>query len=157
MSTLYDALKKAENKKGANISMGKVKPQEKFNAGDNRKNIQIIFAVVLCVIVAFIVFKISAARHIALEQAKKKAAAKASMATNHLTPEQEAAMLERKKPGAYYVEGIIYNEENPLAVVNGRITKEHDTVGDYVVSKINQDSVELLNSKDNSIKVLEVK
>ena len=41
------------------------------------------------------------------------------------------------------IEGIMFNEENPLAIVNENIVGEGDTVDDVEILKIAQDSVQL--------------
>ncbi len=39
------------------------------------------------------------------------------------------------------LEGIIYSEENPAAVINGEIIRENETIGDYLVLKIEETRV----------------
>ncbi len=44
------------------------------------------------------------------------------------------------------VTGILYDAENPRAIVCGQIARVGDTVNEYQVSRINRDSVELLRN-----------
>lgn len=47
-----------------------------------------------------------------------------------------------KKHNKVMVTGIIYNVENPSAIVSGKIVHESDTIGGYKVIKIYRDKVE---------------
>lgn len=52
------------------------------------------------------------------------------------------------------LEGIIYSKKDPVAVINGEVLKEHEKVGEYVISKIKRK--ELILEKDGKTHVLKL-
>jgi hypothetical protein len=50
----------------------------------------------------------------------------------------------------YMLEGIIYDSESPLAIINGKIFKKQDKIDDWQVIDITPTAVELRNLKDNT-------
>ncbi len=57
-------------------------------------------------------------------------------------PEPEA-----KEAEAYRLEGIIFTESSPFAIISGVRVHEKDKLGDLVVTRISRNSVELSNPK----------
>jgi hypothetical protein len=57
---------------------------------------------------------------------------------------------ESHMPTSYTLEGIIYDEHNPSAIINGKILKKQDKIGDLKVINITPTTVELLNLKENT-------
>lgn len=58
------------------------------------------------------------------------------------------------KAGRYVLEGIIYDGQIPLAIINGEVLKKGDSIGDYKVTDITDNSVQLLDTKDNTTSTL---
>jgi len=54
----------------------------------------------------------------------------------------------------YLLEGVIYDEQNPSAIINGKVLRKTDKIDDYTVVDISQDSVQLINRKDNKVLTL---
>lgn len=51
----------------------------------------------------------------------------------------------------YTLEGIIYNQDNPLAIINGLILKKQEKIDDWEVINITPNEVELMNTRDKTI------
>ncbi len=45
----------------------------------------------------------------------------------------------------YILEGIVYDEGSPFAVINGQVVKTYDTIGAFIIKQINQEEVEMVN------------
>jgi Tfp pilus assembly protein PilP len=52
----------------------------------------------------------------------------------------------KQKPG-FQLEGIIWDAKEPVAVINGKMVKEGDKVGDKTVERIDKKSVKLFDGK----------
>lgn len=50
----------------------------------------------------------------------------------------------------YTLEGIVYDEAAPFAIINGKMLKKADKIDDFEVIDITAKTVELLNLKDNT-------
>lgn len=70
----------------------------------------------------------------------------------------EMAAIEKEEQGleesSYKLEGIIFTESRPLAVINGQRFSEQDSVGGLLVTRINRSSVKLVNPETKEEKVL---
>jgi hypothetical protein len=53
------------------------------------------------------------------------------------------------KGGAYILEGVIYDTDTPLVIINGEVLGKDDQVGSLIVSKISPNSVQLLDIQEN--------
>jgi len=60
----------------------------------------------------------------------------------------------KRQEKTYILEGIIYDEKAPLAMINGRMVKEKDKIGNLEVMEISPNSVKLLNLEDKTILTL---
>lgn len=58
--------------------------------------------------------------------------------------------VQRKAGGEYILEGIVYDRESPFALINGKTLKKSDQIDEFVVKDITQDTVELINTRDNT-------
>ncbi len=70
---------------------------------------------------------------------------------------EEGARDIKPKPKVYegyLLEGVIYDEQNPSAIINGRVLRKKDKIDDYTVTEISQDSVQLINREDNEVLTL---
>jgi len=45
--------------------------------------------------------------------------------------------------------GIIFDKENPMAIINGDIFKTSDKIGEYTIQSISEKGVQLLSGKDD--------
>jgi len=144
MSTFYDALKKAQN-------LNPVK-----HAAKAKKDIPPVFVVISIIVVFLVVFNISKVNH-----AKKIAAGKnktAGKLYSLKTPDAKSAKaIVKKIYSGYELEGIICNETNCIAVINGKILKPESAIDDFIVTNISSGSVELRSSKDSRITNLNLK
>lgn len=59
--------------------------------------------------------------------------------------------VQRKAGGEYILEGIVYDRESPFALINGKTLKKSDQIDEFVVKDITQDTVELINTRDNTV------
>ena len=46
----------------------------------------------------------------------------------------------------YTLEGIVYDAGAPFAIINGKVVKTYDTIGAFIVKKIDQEEVEMVNA-----------
>jgi hypothetical protein len=142
MSIIYDALKKVEDKDKSPLAKGKKKPFILFLC---------LVVIVIGFTIVFIVFKLPPKKQIASITGQKalkdkiKAPAAAELET------QDKYSPEGALTGNYVLEGIIYDQEAPVAIINGTILREKDKIGKAEIIKINPDSVELLNLEDNTV------
>ena len=60
----------------------------------------------------------------------------------------------KKEYEGYVLEGIIYDEETPFAIINGKSVKKSERVGDFVVREISRSQVELVNDADDTKLIL---
>ncbi len=61
-----------------------------------------------------------------------------------------AAGLADKIFNRYAIEGIVYDEEDPYAVINGEIVGKNDKLDNFIVIDITENTVELLNPENNT-------
>lgn len=135
MSVIYDALKKAENKDKKELNVKK------------KKNSLILILWLIPIILFFIS---------GIQYFKKRvvvAPKNLEEKETKITPPAENLTV----TPTYILEGIIYDEDSPIAIINGQILKKQDKIGDFEVININLDSVELFNSKENSTLKLPLK
>lgn len=152
MSTLYDALKKAEKTQ-------QTQHIEQVKAlGKTRRGIPAVVVVLLALLLIFGVSKAAAIRKSALS-IKKNANSATSIKTQAANPSntQQPVAIVKKTYTGYELEGIICNGDSCVAVINGKLLKLQDTISNLIVTKISPQSVELRNSKDDSTKILELK
>jgi len=140
MSTLYNALKKAEErneKEQRNVNNGPVPQYNKTN-----KNSVILVLFLLFVFVAVLYIQIVRAKN---EKARIAAAKKKK--TIALQPVVSPVKI--RQPGEYVLEGVIYSSD-PTAVINGKVLKAGEKIDNFVVQEITAQSVQLLKTDDNS-------
>jgi hypothetical protein len=154
MSSLYEALRKAEleqNKKGV------FTPQVQDKSSNAVPRILVIAVLVVLVLGAILgAYRLwtesqhqAAQRVAAQRQAEEK---KAALAVVVAQPAAVAApAIKVRAPGTYGLDGVIYAGRDSLAVINGKYLKTGEKIDHLVVQKIRQDSVEVLNTNDNSV------
>ncbi len=158
MSTMYDALRKAEaeRKKAAGLD---VKGPEKDNSVQveglpgNIKSVALLVAVLVVFAVVFYQIKAS------LGGPKKTAVVQTAVNTvsTAQVPVTAAAPVKPKRaPGTYGLDGVIDAGENSMAIVNGKLLKIGGTIDYLVLKKIYPKEVELLNTKNNSTVILKI-
>ncbi|MCM8762884.1 MAG: hypothetical protein NC936_04410 [Candidatus Omnitrophica bacterium] len=138
MSIIYDALKKIEKK------------EEKRPQGfRKRKNISFGVLIFLCIAIALTIFFIQRAKRQLL---RAKEMQNSIQVKTFSTPSEKAFPPETASTHqeSYTLEGIIYSYDNPLAIINGKIVKKDDLIDNFKVVAIKPESVELLNSDDNT-------
>jgi hypothetical protein len=151
MSIIYDALKKAEGN-SAGIFSKDNQPKEK-KSNQNKVKLTILIFLFLGV-AAILVFNFSSQKQVSSKQ-------------TIIEPKQENKQntilkKEIKKPEAklnnsnYRLEGIIFDQDNPFAVINGKRVYQGDKIGSYIVLGINKNSVELSEKGSEKSKVLSI-
>lgn len=134
MSIIYDALKKIEGK-------------DKTRQPTGKKRVNPVLVFFFAGLVIAVVLSGS-------QYFKKKSvfmpdkAAKARYAAQKETAASPA--FETKWTDNYVLEGVIYDPETPLAIINGKILRKKDKIDDLEVTNITPNSVELFNPKDNA-------
>ena len=153
MSIIYDALKKIESKKNhfANSQVNEETNSFQENEKIKSKNItkkEVIFlsGVVLLIMLSGVLFFTSEKRNqagipsvtnkrISTQKTKKVSAKNAKLIKKHYK--------------GFILEGIIYDEQAPFAIINSEMLKPLDKIGNYVVEEITQETVILINAKDS--------
>jgi len=149
MSTLYDALKKAEIK---NAKEQQQRPAVVRSQSDDdvRKKKQVLLVLVLVFIfVSVVYFRVA--------QAKKEARSKKIALEKRKTALKPVVVpvTRIRQPGEYVLEGVIYSDD-PAAVINGKLLRSEEKIDNLVVKSISPNSVELLKTEDNSIITLKM-
>ena len=161
MSTMYDALKKAEaGRKSEHIpSSGQGSAPSSVTG-----SVVVILAVILAGILGWNFTKARAAsanqqalaaqKAVTLRnKAEKPKAAVAGPAGAHAA--KPAA--DRYPPGTYTLEGVIDSGVDSIAVINGKLLKVGETIDDLAVRKVSAREVELFKAGDNSRMLLELR
>jgi len=158
MSTMYDALKKAEAERKKAAGPGSVLKDSKDGA-DMLKNNQVMILLIAVIIVSSIAFyriKASIDQSKVMVPVQKTIVPQADMPAKSSTV-QAAPMAEpQRAPGTYALDGIIEAGENSIAIINGKLIKLDGTIDDLVLKKISSKEADLLNTKDNSTVVLKI-
>jgi hypothetical protein len=142
MSTLYEALKKAE----------KAQPAKKAHV-KAKHDVPAVVAIPLIFLTAFVVFKMTLGKK-ASHPVKQSGSAFAAIAARS-TPLTAAPV--KKTYSGYELEGISCSGDLFMAAINGKLLKVGDKIDNWAVAKIDPTSVELNNAKDNSNKHLDLK
>ncbi len=171
MSIIYDALKKLDKDSPAFSKQGKKLPAQK--RGGSKKVILFFGALAVFISAFFLSYNYfdfqgiksrTRARPTVEEAAiiepipfvepKEKEVIKdepVPAETVQMTAEKEEQGLEES---SYKLEGIIFTESRPLAIINGQRFSEQDSVGGLLVTRINRSSVKLVNPETKEEKVL---
>ncbi len=133
MSIIYDALKKIEKK---HFQSSPVKFKKKL----------VIFLSglgVVCLVFLAVYLKINHSK-LTKDSVKK-------MTNSKTVLSRKISQKRKRQEKTYILEGIIYDEKAPLAMINGRMVKEKDKIGNLEVMEISPNSVKLLNLEDKTI------
>lgn len=144
MSIIYEALKKVERQgkqQGQPVQL-----KDKSQAAQRVPGLFLVSGVVAAVVLFAIwyspkVFK--ALRHDAGVGIKDRQGGEE-------TPALPALPAAPTAPN-YTLEGIIYNQDNPLAIINGLILKKQEKIDDWEVINITPNEVEMMNTRDKTI------
>jgi hypothetical protein len=133
MSIIYDALKKVDGDK---------KSQEPPSL-KSKKNIGAIIAAVIAVIlVSSVIYYVTRKNfHLAI---KPMAMFKSAPSGNYGQPQK------KKMFNTYILEGIIYDDKGPIAVINGIVLHPGEKIDSLELKKVDAKSVELIDTQDNS-------
>ena len=152
MSTVYDALKKAEaeRNKAAGVENKSPEGDTSFSGGGMPESTKIILLLVAVVLVfAFTLYRINGLLFANNKPAAVKTAASSPAAAAPAVP--QAAL------DPYVLGGVINAGENSMAIINGRLLKVDASIDDLVLKKISPKEVELLNSKTGNTVILKIK
>ncbi|MCD6227891.1 MAG: hypothetical protein J7K17_00205 [Candidatus Omnitrophica bacterium] len=137
MSIIYDALKKIEKK---HFQSSPVKFKKKL----------VIFLSglgVVCLVFLAVYLKINHSK-LTKDSVKKMTNSKTGVLSRKISKKR------KRQEKTYILEGIIYDEKAPLAMINGRMVKEKDKIGNLEVMEISPNSVKLLNLEDKTVLTL---
>ncbi|MCF7870679.1 MAG: hypothetical protein K9L95_04075 [Candidatus Omnitrophica bacterium] len=163
MSIIYEALKKAEGNSPDSLS-GQDNHQRKFNP---KKNILIILIVVFSAAVFILSYNFSKLKQIIfsrLEPEQSRTTASLKQETEQAREgslynglKTTAGKSDSKQSGfSPRLEGIIFDENEPFAIINGRRVYQGDEIGGFIVSKIKTDKVELLDPESGETKTITI-
>ncbi|MFA5090840.1 MAG: hypothetical protein WC510_07470 [Candidatus Omnitrophota bacterium] len=156
MSIIYEALKKIEKKDG------------KIGLPGRKRRSYIIWVLSFLSIALFVLLVGQYIQKNIVRAPRKIARAKSTARKVVISEKKDAAVVDTEQPAAilelpklerdwtvnYTLEGIIYDRESPLVIINGKILKEKDRIDNFEIRKITPDSIELLNVKDGATVVL---
>lgn len=156
MSIIYDALKKAEDKKMADEK----KPTPPSPKKGQNKIIIIVFTVAVIFAVSYKVlpylkkyipwptsFKKEKTKGVS--QTKNKSVSQ-SVSKKETSPTPEPLPKKTYPQGSYLLEGIIYGQDTPVAVINGQVLEKDQIFDDIKVIEITPTTVQILNIKTNT-------
>lgn len=130
MSIIYEALKKAEKRRDMDTQSGNNSPQEI----KRKKNPFIPALVIIGFGLALGIFAFFMPRF----TGKKRI----------MHPMPIATVKRNYAPDKYILEGIIYDQKNPLAIINGKVLAPDDRIGSAKVLSITENVVELVDSEE---------
>jgi hypothetical protein len=153
MSTMYDALRKAEAEHKKAAGLKDKEPEGKaYTAAqgipDSAKTAVLLLAVIIVFGIAF--YRIKGL------QASSKPVAAETAASNQVVVASSTTNPQQRAPGTYGLDGVINAGSNSMAIVNGKLLKVDGTIDSLVLKKISPKEVELLNTKDNSTVILRI-
>ncbi|MEI6437992.1 MAG: hypothetical protein WCO69_04490 [Candidatus Omnitrophota bacterium] len=159
MSTMYEALKKAEAERKGTVGS----PAKPSGSDEQMKNMVVILALVFVAVVGWNIYRYQSAA-----SAKKAASAKAAetrraeeamaRAQAVTTPAAAPAVASNVKhpEGTYGVDGIIAAGAASMAVINGKVLSVGGKIGPLTVQAISAKSVDVLDSRDNAVHAMKV-
>lgn len=133
MSIIYDALKKVDGDK---------KPQEPQEP-KSKKNIAVIAAAGMAVILIVTGVYYVTRKNFHLD-IKPLAVFKSVPSGNYGRPG------EKKMFNTYVLEGIIYDDKGPIAVINGQVLHPGERIDSLELKKVEAKSVDLIDTQDHS-------
>lgn len=160
MSIIYDALKKLEGKgdnepenhsQETTLEEDSTKPK-KSRRPLSKKNILILGAFLLILVFSFtfgrqyIVQEVSSL--LALVKKGDLFDPQKFLSLKSLLSSKTGSGSE--EPEAYRLDGIIYDLDFPVAIINGSSFKKEDSIGEYRIVEITKSTVELINTKDET-------
>lgn len=149
MSIIYEALRKVENSKDFTAIKGiSKKPsllaneeQPKVFLGEKR------FFLSLMTVLALIGLFFLSLKGINLFYSDSQSSIPIKA---KLIKKQQLAKKEKIASGNYSLEGIVHDGGNSLAIINGKVFKNYDRIGDYLIMDIDKSEVELVNIHDKT-------
>ncbi|MCF7887542.1 MAG: hypothetical protein K9L71_03945 [Candidatus Omnitrophica bacterium] len=162
MSIIYEALKKAEGNSPEPLSSKNNQPKK-----SNSKKIILTISIFIIFALAFILaYNFSSFKKIVSSGPWKNGSATgfiketgAEKIKNSLGGRRKAA-AEKSKPkqsnSAYRLEGVVFDKDNPFAIINGKRVYKGDKISNFTVSKIKIDSVELTDPESDQTKVISI-
>ena len=160
MSIIYEALKKVEA--DTSDKAGKANylpPKAAIIAPKPPKEINSAFyaAIAICVILTILIAigAYFSNRNLPSLTAKGYLNEKKAVGTKEEVPESSKINFGKIKaetpavtPAGYSLQGIVYDENSPFAIINGKTLRKSDAIDDFIVSDIAPTIVTLKNSKD---------
>ena len=166
MSVIYEALKKIEDGK---------KPRFVYKPGGNTKGLIsnkkrfFLLLSLLAAVSLFFVFEgsvlinkklVRGPRDIQQQYQPSHDFRAGIVLDETLEPEPVAApkRIKSKKltSNEYALEGIVYDEKDPFAIINGRVLKRNDKIDTFIITAIGKESVELTSVDEETILNLEL-
>jgi uncharacterized protein HemX len=154
MSIIYEALKKVESEKTENsrseipVKQTELAPSPKNPKGKNKFRVYLL---------ALLAISLAAIYLSSIKSPTRASAKKQNFISNILKASAKmvgTTTINTVKTSPYNLEGIVYDNQESFAIINGKMLKKTEFIDDFQVSEITATSVELLNSKDNTKHIL---
>lgn len=163
MSIIYEALKKIEAQKPLPFDKQQPQAQIMISAAPDAPNaptltrlvsakprpknlyLNVTITVGLLLLLSAAAIFLSKAPHITAKPAPDKSVA--SLPAKQQPQPAQAAL----KSQDLVLEGIVYDEKVPLAIINGRVYRHYERLGDYMVIDITEKDVTLRNLANDSL------
>ncbi|MCF7875082.1 MAG: hypothetical protein K9L87_00960 [Candidatus Omnitrophica bacterium] len=162
MSIIYEALKKAEGKSPESLPNKNNHPKK-----PNSKKIILVTLIFIVFALAFILaYNFSSFKKIVSSGIRKNSSA--TELIEETGAEKTKDILEgRRKTAAkktklkqsdsvYRLEGVVFDKDNPFAIINGKRVFKGDKISGFTISKIKIDSVELTDPGSGRVEVLSI-
>jgi len=173
MSIIYEALKKVESSPANNTNKAFRLPDASNSSLRQSKKINLTFYALIVGCVILTVFIALSAyfsnRNSQSEAVKNYLAKKEIEKTKNETPQPLTASITETKAGVntqnsvnpatsnpssnkpdfpvYSLQGIVYDENSPFAIINGKTLRKSEAIDDFIVTDIAPTTVTLKNSK----------
>jgi len=148
MSIIHDALKKAENNTPPAATIP-VKP-----VIDNHKKINLrpwIIPVIFILCISFFIHTLIFNKNSGTQLSSRKDTRHRSSSAKRSSA--APVVIKNYSQQAPKLEGIIFEEGAPLAIINGKMVKKGDDLGDFTIAEITPQKAVLINNK-NELKEL---
>ncbi|MCP4653388.1 MAG: hypothetical protein GY858_08425 [Candidatus Omnitrophica bacterium] len=145
MSIIYDALKKADKDPVGSASKSEVK----IVKTPKKVPKKIVLPIILIGVVIFFIFHLK-------NQPENQASHKLTSSSRGVQRKRKPIPKKTYSKGSYILEGIIYDEISPLAVINGRMLNIGEALKQMKVTQITPTKVTLTNLDNNKKSILSI-
>jgi len=162
MSIIYEALKKVEQKNNFSEpqipSESNSKPEQIISPAKN-KNIFLlpaIFFVTLALLLIFIYVLRYRGSEAKLASAGRKLMPPVARRKIKPVSSKKALISEDEIKEAYILEGIVYDQKDPFAIINGRVFRNYDRLDNFMIVDITEKTVQIANVENKKRTTLDL-